>query len=64
MSPDLNIHPGWSMDYRGLPPVDLSPPVTPEAAVTALLPSLEGDDARGTPDRPARPAPCGDRART
>jgi acetolactate synthase-1/2/3 large subunit len=40
-SNDFQVHNGWSMDYQGLPPVDVWLSTTPEAAVTALLEGLE-----------------------
>jgi len=40
VSVDHHIHNGWSMDYMALPPVDVRLPVTPEAAVPALIKAL------------------------
>ena len=37
VSLDQNLHNGWSMDYEGLPPVDLFIPAEPDATVAALL---------------------------
>jgi thiamine pyrophosphate-dependent acetolactate synthase large subunit-like protein len=37
---DFRIHNGWSMDYQGLPPVDILLPVTPDEAVPELLKAL------------------------
>jgi thiamine pyrophosphate-dependent acetolactate synthase large subunit-like protein len=37
---DHPLHNGWSMDYQGLPPVDLHLAVEPDIAVAALLPLL------------------------
>jgi len=37
---DHNLHNGWSMDYQGLPPVDLFIAADPDAAVAALLAAL------------------------
>jgi thiamine pyrophosphate-dependent acetolactate synthase large subunit-like protein len=37
---DHQLHNGWSMDYQGLPPVDLHLAVEPDIAVAALLPLL------------------------
>ena len=34
---DQNLHNGWSMDYEGLPAVDLFIPAEPDATVAALL---------------------------
>ena len=38
---DHLVHNGWSMDYQGLPPVDLHLAVEPDIAVAALLPLLK-----------------------
>ena len=38
---DHLVHNGWSMDYQGLPPVDISLAVEPDIAVAALLPLLK-----------------------
>ena len=48
---DFRIHRGWSMDYQGLPPVDVLLPVTPDEAVPDLLKAL-GATAKALP--PAR----------
>ncbi|HEX3863708.1 MAG TPA: thiamine pyrophosphate-binding protein [Stellaceae bacterium] len=37
---DHLIHNGWSMDYQGLPPIDVHLAVEPDVAVAALLPLL------------------------
>jgi thiamine pyrophosphate-dependent acetolactate synthase large subunit-like protein len=37
---DHQLHNGWSMDYQGLPPIDLHLAVEPDIAVAALLPLL------------------------
>jgi thiamine pyrophosphate-dependent acetolactate synthase large subunit-like protein len=37
---DFRIHNGWSMDYQGLPPVDVLLPVTPDEGVPDLLKAL------------------------
>jgi thiamine pyrophosphate-dependent acetolactate synthase large subunit-like protein len=37
---DFQIHNGWSMDYQGLPPVDVLLPTTPDIAVPELLKAL------------------------
>ncbi len=54
-SPDLHLHRGWSMDYQSLPPVDVAMTATPEAAVAALMPGLEGH-AAAPAEAPRRPA--------
>ncbi|MEJ2376510.1 MAG: thiamine pyrophosphate-binding protein, partial [Pseudolabrys sp.] len=40
VSVDHHLHNGWSMDYQGLPPVDVFIAATPDAAVPALLEAL------------------------
>ena len=40
VSNDFRIHRGWSMDYQGLPVVDLLLPVTPDEAVPELNKAL------------------------
>ncbi len=40
VSNDFRIHRGWSMDYQGLPAVDLLLPVTPDEAVPELNKAL------------------------
>ena len=40
VSVDHRLHNGWSMDYQGLPPVDVFVDCTPEAAVPALIEAL------------------------
>jgi thiamine pyrophosphate-dependent acetolactate synthase large subunit-like protein len=40
VSVDHRLHNGWSMDYQGLPPIDVFVDCTPEAAVPALLEAL------------------------
>src|SRR5258707_8584698 len=46
VSADFHIHNGWSLDYEGLPPVDLQLPTTPDEAVPKLLAALGGAKAR------------------
>ena len=52
VSLDQNLHNGWSMDYQGLPPVDLFIAADPDATVGALLPAL-GDRAKRAPTKSA-----------
>jgi thiamine pyrophosphate-dependent acetolactate synthase large subunit-like protein len=63
VSLDHLIHNGWSMDYQGLPPVDLLLAAEPDVAVPALLAALgvaaEPRDASAPPALPA--TPTGDR---
>jgi thiamine pyrophosphate-dependent acetolactate synthase large subunit-like protein len=40
VSVDHRLHNGWSMDYQGLPPVDVLMACEPDAAVPALLAAL------------------------
>ena len=40
VSVDHHLHNGWSMDYQGLPPVDVFIACEPDAAVPALLDAL------------------------
>ncbi len=40
VSLDQNLHNGWSMDYEGLPPVDLFIPAETDATVAALLAAI------------------------
>jgi thiamine pyrophosphate-dependent acetolactate synthase large subunit-like protein len=40
VSLDHHLHNGWSMDYQGLPPVDLFIAADPDATVAALLPAM------------------------
>jgi thiamine pyrophosphate-dependent acetolactate synthase large subunit-like protein len=49
---DHLAHNGWSMDYQGLPPVDIHLAVEPDIAVAALLPLLT-PRAPGWPGRAA-----------
>jgi thiamine pyrophosphate-dependent acetolactate synthase large subunit-like protein len=50
---DFRIHNGWSMDYQGLPPVDVLLPVTPDEAVPELLKAL-GVTAKPYTTQPAK----------
>ena len=58
VSPDAHLHRGWSMDYQGLPPVDLYMMCEPEAAVALLLDAVK---ARPTA-LASKPAPLPDPA--
>ncbi len=61
-SVDHRLHNGWSMDYQGLPPVDVMLACTPDAAVTALLEVLGAGKPRAIAAPAARPfAPTGDK---
>ena len=60
VSPDAHLHRGWSMDYQGLPPVDLYMMCEPEAAVPLLLDAVKARPAP-TSSKPAPlPAPAPD----
>jgi thiamine pyrophosphate-dependent acetolactate synthase large subunit-like protein len=63
VSLDHLIHNGWSMDYQGLPPVDLLLAAEPDVAVPALLAALGvAAEPRSESGPPALPAtPTGDR---
>ncbi|MBM3560509.1 MAG: thiamine pyrophosphate-binding protein, partial [Alphaproteobacteria bacterium] len=50
VSLDQNLHNGWSMDYEGLPPVDLFIPAETDATVAALLAAI---GSRAKPKKPA-----------
>jgi len=62
---DHLVHNGWSMDYMGLPPVDLLLAAQPETAVPALLAALgAAPEPRAAAPAPALPQPVsGDRIR-
>src|SRR5579871_992054 len=53
ISLDHQLHNGWSMDYQGLPPVDLMISAHPDAAVSALLQAI--GPAAAKPRAPAPP---------
>jgi thiamine pyrophosphate-dependent acetolactate synthase large subunit-like protein len=52
MSLDHRLHNGWSMDYQGLPPVDLMIDCEPDVAVPALLEALGPASPRELPKTP------------
>jgi thiamine pyrophosphate-dependent acetolactate synthase large subunit-like protein len=58
VSPDAHLHRGWSMDYQGLPPVDLYMMCEPEAAVAVLLDAVKARPAALA----SKPAPLPDPA--
>jgi len=58
VSPDAHLHRGWSMDYQGLPPVDLYMMCEPEAAVPLLLDAVKARPAALV----SKPAPLPDPA--
>ena len=58
VSLDHVLHGGWSMDYQGLPPVDLFIAALPDAAVPLLLEALApSHSAALAPSRSKAPAP-------
>ncbi|HVZ50690.1 MAG TPA: thiamine pyrophosphate-binding protein [Pseudolabrys sp.] len=50
VSVDFRLHNGWSMDYQGLPPVDVLVACEPDAAVPALLAALGPGGPRAVAD--------------
>jgi thiamine pyrophosphate-dependent acetolactate synthase large subunit-like protein len=62
VSVDHHLHNGWSMDYQGLPPVDVFIDCEPDVAVPPLLDALGPGPARAAP-APAKefPVPAGDK---
>jgi thiamine pyrophosphate-dependent acetolactate synthase large subunit-like protein len=62
VSVDHHLHNGWSMDYQGLPPVDVFIACTPGAAVPALLEALGPGKPHAVSARKADPfKPAGDK---
>ena len=62
VSVDHHLHNGWSMDYQGLPPVDVFLACEPHEAVPSLLAALGPAPARAaTTQARAFPAPTGDK---
>ena len=53
VSLDHHLHNGWSMDYQGLPPVDLMLTADPDAVAQAMLDVLRPDGAMPEPRQPA-----------
>ena len=49
VSLDHRIHNGWSMDYQGLPPVDLFLSADPDLIVPELVKAIGGGKPRATP---------------
>jgi thiamine pyrophosphate-dependent acetolactate synthase large subunit-like protein len=61
---DHLVHNGWSMDYQGLPPVDLLLAAEHETTVPALLAALGvALEPGAAAPAPAMPQPAGDRIR-
>jgi thiamine pyrophosphate-dependent acetolactate synthase large subunit-like protein len=62
MSVDHRLHNGWSMDYQGLPPVDVMIDCEPDIAVPTLLEALGPGATRALPATPrAFPKLSGDK---
>jgi len=62
VSVDHQLHNGWSMDYQGLPPVDVFIACEPDAAVPALLEALSNVTPRQPePYRHPLPQPSDDK---
>jgi thiamine pyrophosphate-dependent acetolactate synthase large subunit-like protein len=62
VSVDHHLHNGWSMDYQGLPPVDVFIAATPDAAVPALIEALGPGKPHSVGARQADPfKPAGDK---
>ncbi len=58
VSADHLVHRGWSMDYQGLPPVDVHLASTPDATVPALLAALGARKAKRPVRKHAHRAPA------
>jgi len=54
VSPDAHLHRGWSMDYQGLPPVDIYMMCEPDAVVPLLLDAVKPRTSAVT-SKPALP---------
>ena len=62
VSIDHQLHKGWSMDYQGLPPVDVLIACEPDAAVPALLEALGPGKPHLVAERKSEPfKPAGDK---
>ena len=62
VSIDHQLHKGWSMDYQGLPPVDVLIACEPDAAVPALIEALGSAKPRLVAERKSEPfKPAGDK---
>jgi thiamine pyrophosphate-dependent acetolactate synthase large subunit-like protein len=59
ISIDHHLHRGWSMDYQGLPPVDVLIACQPDTAVPALIEALgPGKAFTAAPPATLKPAPA------
>jgi thiamine pyrophosphate-dependent acetolactate synthase large subunit-like protein len=62
VSIDHQLHKGWSMDYQGLPPVDVLIACEPDVAVPALIEALGPAKPRLVAERKSEPfKPAGDK---
>ncbi len=61
VSVDHHLHKGWSMDYQGLPPVDVMLSCTSDVAVPALLEALGPGGATRPKPAPFSFIPAGDK---
>ena len=62
VSVDHQLHNGWSMDYQGLPPVDVLIACEPDAAVRALIEALGAAKPHLVPQAKSEPfRPAGDK---
>jgi len=57
VSPDAHLHRGWSMDYQGLPPVDIYMMCEPDTVVPLLLDAVKARPA-AVVSRPQLPPPA------
>ena len=60
VSPDAHSHRGWSMDYQGLPPVDVYMMCEPDAVVPLLLGAVKARPASVASHAQALPAASSD----
>ena len=63
VSLDHLLHGGWSMDYQGLPPVDLFITAEPDAAVPLLLEAIAPSHSEAISSSRDKPPAGGDRAK-
>jgi thiamine pyrophosphate-dependent acetolactate synthase large subunit-like protein len=60
VSPDAHLHRGWSMDYQGLPPVDVYMMCEPDTVVPLLLGAVKARPAAVASKPPALPGASSD----
>ena len=60
VSPDAHVHRGWSMDYQGLPPVDVYMMCEPDAVVPLLLDAAKARPATEVPKPASLPDSASD----